>query len=177
MEDMVDVSKLETLLDRLVKAADTPTVRKGGIENSGTIGSDGPQGGGQGSMADAGALDSMMIAKMAEAGIPLSTITAFNAFMSKNEDDEDDDEDDAEAASALDAYTTAEDVLVDAVCRAARGKASAALRSAADGLVAAIAAEVDVAGELRHGELSARALDAAEAAVVRAAADDDEVAL
>jgi len=94
MEDMVDVSKLETLLDRLVKAADTPTVRKGGIENSGTIGSDGPQGGGQGSMADAGALDSMMIAKMAEAGIPLSTITAFNAFMSKNEDDEDDDEDD-----------------------------------------------------------------------------------
>ena len=99
------------------------------------------------------------------------------AAFGDEEDDEDDDEDDAEAASALDAYTTAEDVLVDAVCRAARGKASAALRSAADGLVAAIAAEVDVAGELRHGELSARALDAAEAAVVRAAADDDEVAL
>ena len=56
-----------------------------------------------------------------------------------------------------------------------RGRGSP-LRSAADGLVAAIAAEVDVAGELRHGELSARALDAAEAAVVRAAAaDDDEV--
>jgi len=90
--------------------------------------------------------------------------------------DEEDDLDDEAAATIAGAYTTAEGVLFDAVCRAARGKASASLRSAADGLAAVIAAEVDAAGELRHGELSARALDAAEAAVVRAAAaDDDEV--
>ena len=74
------------------------------------------------------------------------------------------------------AYTTADDALLDALGRARRGEASAALVRALRDLAAAIETELDAAGELRHGELSIRALDAAEAAVVRAAAaDDDEV--
>ena len=83
-----------------------------------------------------------------------------------------------EALGTLEAaYTTADDALLDALGRARRGEAPAALVRALHDLAAAIETELDAAGELRHGELSIRALDAAEAAVVRAAADDDEVAL
>jgi len=76
------------------------------------------------------------------------------------------------------AYTTADDALLDALGRARRGEASAALVRALHDLAAAIETELDAAGELRHGELSIRALDAAEAAVIAAAAaDDGEVVL
>jgi len=84
-----------------------------------------------------------------------------------------------EALGTLEAaYTTADDALLDALGRARRGEAPAALVRALHDLAAAIETELDAAGELRHGELSIRALDAAEAAVIAAAAaDDDEVAL
>ena len=86
---------------------------------------------------------------------------------------------DAEVAATIaGAYTTADDVLVAAVYRARRGEAPAALVRALHDLAAAIETELDAAGELRHGELSIRALDAAEAAVIAAAAaDDGEVVL
>ena len=85
---------------------------------------------------------------------------------------------DAEVAATIaGAYTTADDALLDALGRARRGVAPAALMRALRGLAAAIETELDAAGELRHGELSIRALDAAEAAVIAAADADDEVAL
>ena len=96
-------------------------------------------------------------------------------------DDEDDLDDDAICAGIVDAYTTADDGLLDALSRARRGEASAALVHALRDLAGVIAVELDVAGELRRGALSILALDAAEAAVAVAAAaaandDEDEVA-
>ena len=87
--ETVDVDKLEGLLAKLVKAADATDLRKGGIENSGTVGSGGKQGGGQGSWSDSGTLDSMMIAKMEAAGLPSGLIAAFSAFMSGAKKDKD----------------------------------------------------------------------------------------
>ena len=85
---------------------------------------------------------------------------------------------DAEVAATIaGAYTTADDALLDALVRAQRGVAPAALVRALRDLAGVITVELDVAGELRRGALSILALDAAEAAVAvaaAAAADDDE---
>ena len=78
-----------------------------------------------------------------------------------------------EALGTLEAaYTTADDALLDALGRARRGEASAALVRALRDLAGVIAVEVDGAGELRRGALSSAALEAAEAAVI---ATDDGV--
>lgn len=79
---------LDQTLNQLLNVAEATDLAKGGVENSGTHGSGGKQGGGQGSEGDAGPIDNMMIAKMIQAGVDVQTAAKFAAFMSEDEDDD-----------------------------------------------------------------------------------------
>lgn len=91
MEDTVETDALERTLKSLLDTAEnTDPLVKGGVENSGTYGSGGPQGGGQGD--ESCPIDNMMIAKMIQSGVDVQTAAKFAAFMSgEEEDDEDED--------------------------------------------------------------------------------------
>lgn len=79
--DSVDVTQLQGALDNLTRIASSTQLNKGGIANSGTYSDGKPSGGGQGSMADAGGIDDLMIGKMTAAGFDAATIANFRAFM------------------------------------------------------------------------------------------------
>lgn len=99
---------LDASLDDLMKAADADDLKEklektygtthgGGstsVEHSGhQEPGKGQVGGGQADYGDAGGLDSMMIGKMREAGVPESTINGFVAYMKGKQEDDEDDED------------------------------------------------------------------------------------
>lgn len=85
-QQTTSLDALDASLQDLLKAAETITgepLRKGDgvqIDNSGTHGSDGKQGGGQGSMSDAGKLDDIMIGKLTQAGYNASQINQILGF-------------------------------------------------------------------------------------------------
>lgn len=91
MEETVGTDALERTLKSLLDTAEnTGPLAKGGVENSGTYGSGGHQGGGQG---DGNCpVDNMMIAKMIQSGVDVQTAAKFAAFMSGEEEEDDEDE-------------------------------------------------------------------------------------
>lgn len=86
-EQTTTLAALDASLQSLVKAAARVTgepLEKGDsvqIDNSGTYGSEGPQGGGQGTMADAGSLEELMVGKMQELGLNAGQISNLIGFM------------------------------------------------------------------------------------------------
>lgn len=78
---------LDASLQELTKAAarltGQPLVKADGvqIENSGTQGSDGKQGGGQGSMSDAGSVEDLMIGKMTDLGLNARQASGMLGFL------------------------------------------------------------------------------------------------
>lgn len=92
MEETVETDALERTLKSLLDTAEnTDPLAKGGVENSGTYGSGGHQGGGQGDGSCP--IDNMMIAKMIQSGVDVQTAAKFAAFMSGEEEEDDDDDD------------------------------------------------------------------------------------
>lgn len=111
-EPEVTVESLGKSLEDLMKAADATALVKGGggdgnrVEHSGTQGSDGKQGGGRGSMSDAGSLDDMMIGKLADAGFSadqIATMTGALKGKAAEAEEEEDDDDDEEMEGYLSA--------------------------------------------------------------------------
>lgn len=96
---------LDATLKNLLDSVEKTDLNKGGVENSGTHGSGGKQGGGQGSESDAGPIDNMMIAKMIQAGVDVKTAGQFADFMAAkmrgDGDDDEDDEDYGKSSAAL----------------------------------------------------------------------------
>lgn len=92
----ISESALEETLKSLIDVAEGGNFAKGGVSNSGTYGSGGKQGGGQGSESDAGVIDNMMIAKMIQAGVDVQTAAAFKAFMTMEIEEDDDDDEETE---------------------------------------------------------------------------------
>lgn len=86
-EQTTTLDALDASLGDLLKAASRITgepLNKGegvNIDNSGTIGSDGKQGGGQGSMSDAGKVEDLMIGKLTAAGFNAASVNAIVGMM------------------------------------------------------------------------------------------------
>lgn len=91
-EKNIAPADLEKTMKSLLDTVEATSLAKGGVENSGTYGSEGKQGGGQGSESDAGPIDNMMIAKMIQSGVDVQTAAKFAAFMSGEGYDEDEDD-------------------------------------------------------------------------------------
>lgn len=86
-EQTTTLDALDASLGDLLKAASQITgesLNKGdgvNIDNSGTIGSDGKQGGGQGSMSDAGKVEDLMIGKLTAAGFNAAQVNSIVGMM------------------------------------------------------------------------------------------------
>lgn len=87
-EQTTSLDALDASLGDLLKAASRITgepLNKGGdgvsIDNSGTTGSDGKQGGGQGSMSDAGKVEDLMIGKLTAAGFNAAQASSIVGMM------------------------------------------------------------------------------------------------
>lgn len=87
-EQTTTLDALDASLQDLMKAAARVTgepLNKGGdgvsIDNSGTQGSDGKQGGGQGSMSDAGKVEDLMIGKLTAAGFNAAAASSIVGMM------------------------------------------------------------------------------------------------
>ena len=110
-EPTVTDEGLSAALDDLLKAADATTLVKGAthsgkgsnsVETGPRVDEDGLSSGALAGDGERGGIDTLMVAKMTEAGIPADVIANFAAFMSieveedDDEKDEDEDEDEAE---------------------------------------------------------------------------------
>ncbi len=100
----VTVESLDSALGDLVKAADATDLIKGpggdtsGVEHTGTMGSDGKQGGGRGSYGPDAKLDKMMIGKFADLGFDANQIAAMQGALTGKagkDGEEAEDEDDS----------------------------------------------------------------------------------
>lgn len=86
-EQTTTLDALDASLNDLLKAAANitgePLIKGDGvqIDNSGTIGSDGKQGGGQGSVSDAGKVEDLMIGKLTAAGFSAPQVHAIVGMM------------------------------------------------------------------------------------------------
>lgn len=102
-EPQVTDDGLGRALDELLKAADATTLSKGAthsgtgsnsVETGGRVDEDGMSSGTLAGSGDRGGIDTLMVAKMSQAGIPPETIAAFAAFMSDDDEEEEEEEDD-----------------------------------------------------------------------------------
>lgn len=98
-------------LDELLKAADATNLSKGAthsgkgsnsVETSPHVDEDGQTPGSTAGDAERGGIDTLMVAKMSDAGIPADTINAFVAFMNGNDDDEEDEDEEETEKSESD---------------------------------------------------------------------------
>lgn len=86
-EQTTTLDALDASLNDLLKAAERvtgePLIKGDGvqIDNSGTMGSDGKQGGGQGSVSDAGKVEDLMIGKLTAAGFSAPQVHAIVGMM------------------------------------------------------------------------------------------------
>ena len=106
-------------LDELLKAADATSLTKGAthsgkgsnsIETSPRVDEDGVSSGALAGDAERGGIDTLMVAKMSDAGIPADVISAFAAFMSEDEEEEEEeDEDEAEKSLRSDFFKSSMD--------------------------------------------------------------------
>ena len=105
LEPTVTDDGLSHALDELLKAADATTLVKGAthsgkgsntVETGPRVDEDGLSSGALAGDGERGVIDTLMVAKMTEAGIPADVIANFAAFMSADDEKEDEEEDEEE---------------------------------------------------------------------------------